>query len=116
MKKIFTTLLLALPISAAFAQYKMRTVDEWINRKEPAWAVVKQWIKAAKNNVEILPVNTVKAKDALYKTQVTTRSVMGAIVFSTGGILIENGWIRILGSDSSKMQRTLPDWNKGKAI
>jgi len=41
---------------------------------------------------------------------------MGAIVFSTGGILIDNGWIRILGSGSSKMQRTLPDWNKGKAF
>lgn len=41
---------------------------------------------------------------------------MGAIVFSTGGILVDNGWIRILGSGNSKMQRTLPDWNKGKAF
>ena len=94
----------------------MRTVDQLINRTDPGWAVVKQWIDSAKNKVEVLPVDTLKAKDALYKTQVTTRSIMGAIVFSTGGILIDNGWIRILGSGSSKMQRTLPDWNKGKAF
>jgi hypothetical protein len=41
---------------------------------------------------------------------------MGAIVYSTGGILIDDGWIRILGSGSSRMQRILPDWNKGKAF
>jgi len=116
MKKILSILILVLAIHTAFAQYKMRSVDELINRKDPGWPVVKQWIDSAKNKVEILPVDTSKAKDALYKTQVTTRSVMGAIVYSTGGILIDGGWIRILGSGSAKMQRTLPDWNKGKAF
>ena len=81
-----------------FAQYKMRPVDALINRTDPGWMVVKEWIDSAKNKVEVLPVDTLKAKNALYKTQVTTRSIMGAIVFSTGGILIDDGWIRILGS------------------
>lgn len=99
-----------------FAQYKMRPVDALINRTDPGWMVVKEWIDSAKNKVEVLPVDTLKAKNALYKTQVTTRSIMGAIVFSTGGILIDDGWIRILGSGSSKMQRALPDWNKGKTF
>ena len=116
MKKIIITLILAFTIPTIFGQYKMRTVDELINRTEPRWTVVKQWIDSAKNKVEILPVDTLKAKDALYKTQVTTRSVMGAIVYSSGGILIDDGWIRILGSGSSRMHRTLPDWNKGKAF
>jgi hypothetical protein len=116
MKKIVSPLILAFTILTTFAQYKMRPVDQLINRTDPGWRVVKQWVDSAKNKVEILPVDTSKAKDALYKTQVTTRSIMGAIVYSTGGILIDNGWIRILGSGSSKMQRTLPDWNKGKAF
>lgn len=116
MQKFLSAFILTLSTLATFAQYKMRPVDQLINRTDPGWVVVKQWIDSATNKVEVLPVDTSKAKDALYKTQVTSRSIMGAIVYATGGILIDNGWIRILGSGSSKMHRTLPDWNKGKAF
>lgn len=116
MQKLLSVIILTLSALTTFAQYKMRSVEQLINRTDPGWTVVKQWIDSATNKVEVLPVDTTKAKDALYKTQVTSRSIMGAIVFSTGGILVDNGWIRILGSGSSKMQRTLPDWNKGKAF
>ena len=94
----------------------MRPVEDLINTKEPGWAIVQQWIASAKNKVEVLPCDTSKAKDALYKTQVTTRSPMGAIVFSTGGILIDDGWVRILGSGSPRLPRSLPEWNKGKTF
>jgi Protein of unknown function DUF2625 len=94
----------------------MRPIEELINQTEPAWKLVKEWIKNAKNKVEILPVDSVSAKDALYKTQVTTRSPMGGIVYETGGILIDDGWIRILGSGSKKLNRSLPYWNKGKSF
>lgn len=39
---------------------------------------------------------------------------MGAIVHETGGILIDHGWLRILGSGHARLTRTLPGWNKGK--
>ena len=94
----------------------MQHVEELINKTDPGWTLVKDWIKSAKNKVEILPVDTTRAKDALYKIQVTTRSPMGAVVYMTGGLLIDNGWIRILGSGSEKLNRTLPDWNKGKSF
>lgn len=100
----------------ALPQTKMRTLGELINKTEPGWPIVKQWIDSAKNKVEVLPVDSSRANDALYKTQVTTRSPMGAIVFMTGGLLIDNGWIRILGSGSTRLARTLPDWNKGKGF
>ena len=114
--KFISTFILGFLSLITSAQYKMRPIDELINTEEPGWTVVKQWIDSAKNKIEILPADSLKAREALYKTQVTSRSVMGAIVFSTGGILIDNGWIRILGSGSSKLKRTLPDWNKGKAF
>jgi hypothetical protein len=41
---------------------------------------------------------------------------MGAIVYETGGILIDSGWIRILGSGSNLLNRNLMDWNKGKSF
>jgi hypothetical protein len=94
----------------------MRSLNELINKADPGWTLVKEWIDSAKNKVEVLPVDTSRANDALYKTQVTTRSPMGAVIYMTGGILIDNGWIRILGSGSSKLDRTLPEWNKGKSF
>jgi Protein of unknown function DUF2625 len=116
MKKILTGAIACVTIVGASAQYKMRAVNDLINTANPGWPIVKQWIDTAKNKVEVLPADPTKARDALYKTQVTTRSVMGAIVFNTGGLLVDNGWIRILGSGSAVMQRTLPDWNKGKGF
>ena len=92
----------------------MRSLDELINKEDPGWPLVKQWIDLAKNKVEILPKDSTNAEEALYKTQVTTRAPMGAIVYETGGLLVDNGWIRILGSGSVKLNRTLPDWNKGR--
>lgn len=93
----------------------MEPLSNLINEKDPGWPIVTDWIKSAKNKVEVLPVDKVKANDVLYKTQVTTRSPMGAIIYETGGILIDNGWIRILGSGSDRMKRSLTDWNLGKA-
>jgi hypothetical protein len=98
------------------AQNKMRKVEELINKVEPGWPLVQGWIDSAKNKVEILPADSAKAKDALFKTQVTTRSPMGAVVYMTGGLLVDNGWIRILGSGHPRLKRSLPEWNKGKSF
>lgn len=64
--------------------------------------------------MEILPRNSAAAEAELLKTQVTTRSVMGAVVYETGGILIDHGWLRILGSGSAKLPRGLGSWNIGR--
>jgi hypothetical protein len=116
MTKYFLTIIVTGIFFTTTAQNNMQPIDQLINTTDPGWPLVKKWIKAAKNKVEVLPVDTAKAKDALYKTQVTTRSPMGAIVYSTGGLLIDDGWIRILGSGSAKLSRTLPDWNIGKSF
>src|SRR6478752_1252509 len=108
MQKLLSAFILTLLTLTILAQNKMRSVDELINKTEPGWGIVKQWIDTAKNQVAILPCDTAKAKDALYKTQVTTRSPMGAIIYSTGGLLIDNGWIRVLGSGNDKLNRNLP--------
>ncbi|MBI3235564.1 MAG: DUF2625 domain-containing protein [Bacteroidetes bacterium] len=92
-----------------------RQLSELINTKESAWNnFIQQWIKDSKNFVEVLPKDPLKADSTLYKSQITTRSSMGSIIYETGGILIDHGWIRILGSGSKKLDRNLMDWNKGK--
>lgn len=94
----------------------MRTLQELVNTEDPGWPILQEWIKLAKNKVEVLPCDGQHAEEALIQTQVTTRSLMGAIVYETGGLLIDNGWIRILGSGSDRMKRTLPNWNLGKTF
>ena len=114
--KHFVSVIFILLSLNVFSQNKLRPVDELINIKEPGWILVKEWIDSAKNKVQILSCDTSKAKEVLYQTQVTTRSPMGAIVYSSGGLLIDDGWIRILGSGNAKLNRTLPEWNKGKTL
>lgn len=98
-----------------FSQVKNRSVSE-LTSDTSAWPLLLQDIANAKNKVQVLPLIKDQNKEAIYHTQVTTHSFMGAIVYFTGGILIDNGWIRILGSGSTKLKRSLPEWNKGKSF
>ncbi|WP_295797074.1 DUF2625 domain-containing protein [Mucilaginibacter sp.] len=102
-------------INSSIAQSKMRPVEE-LTADTSGWGAFMHATKIARNKFEILPVNPAKANETLYQTQVTTHSIMGAIVYFSGGILIDDGWIRILGSGNEKLDRTLSEWNKGKTF
>ncbi|WPO78765.1 DUF2625 domain-containing protein [Flavobacterium sp. KACC 22761] len=102
--------------STSFSQTKMLSINELIDKNDSGWKSVKEMAGTAKNKIEILPVDSQKANDALYHTQINTKTTMGAVIYKTGGILVDNGWIRILGSGSAKLNRSLPDWNKGKTF
>jgi hypothetical protein len=40
---------------------------------------------------------------------------MGAIIYETGGILVDHAWIRILGSGCERLPRSMADWNWGRS-
>lgn len=92
----------------------MKTLSDLINTTDPAWPLIQEWLAEAAHPVEILPRAPAAAEAELVKTQVTTRSFMGAVVYETGGILIDDGWLRILGSGSAKLPRGLGSWNIGR--
>ena len=73
-----------------------------------------QWIREAKNKVQVLPKTPARADSILLAAQVTTRSPMGAVIYETGGLLIDGGWLRVLGSGSPVLNRTLMGWNQDK--
>lgn len=88
-----------------------RTLEELLNKEDPAWPLIINWINEGKNKVEVLPAREPDRASALLEVQVTTRSPMGAIVYETGGLFIDHGWLRVLGSGSDKMNRSLAGWN-----
>ena len=90
----------------------MKPLHELISRDDPGWPVVQRWAVEATNPLEILPPSddATRAR-ALLDTQVTTRSPMGAIIYETGGIFVDHGWLRILGSGHPRLPRSLPAWN-----
>ena len=89
----------------------MRPLKELINEAESALPFVTETVQTHAGRCVMHPASP-EAADVLYRTQVTTRSPMGAIAYHTGGISVLNGWIRILGSGSAAIPRTLPDWNQ----
>jgi hypothetical protein len=94
----------------------MRALSDLIDRAEPAWPLVQQWIRHASVPVEVLPAEPAAGDAALYATQVTTRSPMGAIAHNAAGIFIDNGWLRVLGAGKHpRFQRSLPEWNEGRS-
>src|SRR4051812_45415815 len=90
---------------------KRRQLHQLLNHDDPAWPLVQQWVAEATNSVEILASSEPARSDALLATQVTTRSPMGAVIYETGGMLIDHGWVRVLGSGHPRLPRSLPGWN-----
>jgi len=95
----------------------MKQLHELINLDEPAWPLVQQWLAEATNHVEVLPpADNATRERALLDTQVTTRSPMGAVIYESGGILVDHGWLRILGAGHTRLPRSLPAWNLTRSI
>ena len=86
-------------------------MDAAIGAVTPAIDLIRRWVDDAENDCEILPPSGDRDR-ILLATQVTTHSTLGALAYETGGILIDNGWLRFLGFGYQKLNRNLADWNE----
>jgi hypothetical protein len=64
---------------------------------ETAWPEVAAAVAAAPYPVKVLPAEPEKASACLAALEITTRSWLGAVVTNTGGLLVDHGWLRVLG-------------------
>jgi hypothetical protein len=94
------------------ASAQTKSANRLIALKDSSWPIVLEWLKSAMTDVEVLPAHSFQAARALAELQMTTRSPMGAIVHESGGMLVDSGWLRILGSGGERLRRSLPQWNK----
>ena len=92
----------------------MRPLNELINEIDPALPLVREWIAAAAIPCEVLAPSS-RSDEVLLALQVTTRSPMGAIAHGTGGLLLDGGWLRVLGGGHPRLPRDLAGWNAGRA-
>lgn len=90
---------------------QQQTLDQLINTKDPAWPLLQEQIATSINSVEVLPADRAKGEQTLLGLQVTTYSVLGAVALETGGIFIDHGWLRFLGSGHERMRENLLSWN-----
>ena len=89
----------------------MKTLQELVNDEDPALPLVMEWLDQASNDVRVLPCEPDLGDQTLLDLQVTTRSPMGAIAHRTGGLLIDEGWVRVLGASSDALPRSITTWN-----
>lgn len=88
-----------------------RSLRELIDLVDPEWSIIKSWLRSAQHPVDVLPVIPEVGRSTLLALQVTTRSPLGAMAYETGGMLVDSGWLRLLGSQSDAMQLGLLAWN-----
>lgn len=89
-----------------------RPLSELVNPAEPGLVLVRDWMSRATRPVELLPCDPARGKETLLSLQVTTRSPMGALAYETGGLLVDDGWVRVLGASCDRLPRGLADWNR----
>ena len=76
----------------------MRPLSELVIPDATAWAELREAVAAAPHSVELLPAEPARAGACLHGLQITTRSWLGTVVFHTGGIVVDGGWLRVYGS------------------
>lgn len=76
----------------------MRSLTDLIETRDPAWPEITAAVAAAPCPVVVLAVDGAKADEELVRLQVTTRSWLGAVVYHSGGLVLDHGWLRVLGS------------------
>jgi hypothetical protein len=79
----------------------VRPVDELIAAADSAWPDIQALAQSSPYPVELLATDGERGRECLAQVQVTTRSWLGAVVFHSGGILVDHGWLRVFGSGAA---------------
>lgn len=80
----------------------VRTVAQLTDVADPAWPRVLEWVDEGGVG-RVLAPNVEQATITLFRLQVTTRSTLGALASCCGGIVVDDGWLRILGGGTTEL-------------
>jgi hypothetical protein len=86
----------------------MRTLEELVITDDPAWPALRSLFADSPVPVAVLPRDLREAHRALLQLQVTARSTLGALTLNTGGLVLDDGWVRVYGGGAGTAEDTLP--------
>jgi hypothetical protein len=78
----------------------VRNLDELIDVDDPAWPALEQLFAGSAVPLAVLPVDPAEGGRGLLQMQVTARSTLGSIVLNCGGLVVDDGWVRVFGGGS----------------
>lgn len=88
----------------------MKSLRELVQVDDPAWPEVQRLISRCPHPVEVLEPDTDHREHVLLTMQNSLGSTLGAVIWHTGGVLVDHGWLRILGSGCRQLQRDVLHW------
>jgi hypothetical protein len=92
-------------------RYELRNIQDLEDVEDPAWPEIVAFINSSDTTVTVLPITHERGQDTLQRIQVTARSYLGALALNCGGLITNNGWLRILGGGTEELPG-LADINK----
>jgi hypothetical protein len=78
-----------------------------------AWSEISALVAAAPYPVEVLPADPEQAAACLAVLEITTGSWLGAVVANSGGLVIDHGWLRVLGGGHDGLPDTAAEMVPG---
>jgi hypothetical protein len=88
-----------------------RSLHDLLNAEDPAWTAVERSLQSASNLVEILTADPMDGQRAIQAIQAPVNTTMGAVALNAGGLLVDHGWLRVLGAGHQRLPGSLLDWN-----
>jgi hypothetical protein len=82
---------------------------------DSSWWLILDMAVNTGGRFKILPRNPKNAEHCIIELGQSVASIMGAVTYESGGIIIDGGWLRVLGSGSEKLKRNIIDWNIGRS-
>jgi len=75
----------------------VRSAAELAAVENPAWPGIAAAVHGSDSCAQVLPIPRADGELSLEALQVTAASALGALALNCGGLLIDGGWLRILG-------------------
>lgn len=78
----------------------MREIDELTRVDDPAWPELREAFAGSAVPVRVLAADPAEGRRSVLQMQVTARSTLGALAWNCGGLVLDDGWVRVFGGGS----------------
>ncbi|WP_194925962.1 DUF2625 domain-containing protein [Catenulispora pinisilvae] len=80
----------------------MRELTELIEVEDPAWPDLQALFAACPIPLTVFAPDARESTRGLLQLQVTARSMLGGLTLHSGGLLVDDGWVRVFGGGSGE--------------